>query len=87
MKAEGSDFTVYRVVQYAVENADGSIVPALIDDVNTYDASLKMITVYVAYIDGKSVKQTQLISYVSNKTVNSGGTSITGVIKTSRQLP
>ena len=83
VKAEGSDFTVYRVVQYAVENADGSIVPALIDDVNTYDASLKMITVYVAYIDGKSVKQTQLISYVSNKTVNSGGTSITGVIKTS----
>lgn len=83
----GRSMTVYKVVQYAVEDSStGNIVPKTLADMGSgYDMNTKQVAIIVAYeLDGMT-KTTRITGLVTNREVDLAGSTIRGRIY--KQMP
>lgn len=75
---EGRDFTIYKVVQYALPDSSGSIVAKKQSELHNEITNLKMMRVIITYTDNNIIKKHNLVSIISNKEMPLGGSTISG---------
>jgi type II secretory pathway pseudopilin PulG len=77
----GSVYTIYKMVQWVLENADGSLSAVQQASMGAdSDQDLKQITVIVSYTDNNNLKTSSMSSLVANREVPIPGASISGKI-------
>jgi hypothetical protein len=81
---DSQNFAVYKVVQYAVEDINGNLIPKLQSDMTSgISRTLKQITVTVCYYSNNVTKTTSTVSYLTNKEVPMSGSSLSGIVQVS----
>ena len=72
-------FSIYRYIQWALEDSNGNIIPKKSGDLTASDPrTLKQITVTVNYTSNGSTKSTTVNTLISNKDVLIMGSSVEG---------